>query len=221
MLLVTLIMGHGGHLEENKSQERKHQSLDEADKDFQSQKGDRGEVGQQKTDHDQQHFTRENITEETEVEGDDLGHFGDQFEDADEAADRVFPGRHEEFSRVRQHAKRGDAERLRRDHGNQRNRQRHIDVGVHRTKDRQWYQMAVMHPFNRNAADAGQNAHPIGEDQENQDRGHEGEKLARHIAVLHHAVKEIEEPFNNHFHKRLKSPRYLAVAGAPKTSGDK
>src|SRR3989344_102058 len=79
------------HFQEDEREECKYQSLDESHEELESQKGNRREVGQQKTDDQQQHFTGENIPEQTEGEGNDLRALRNQLQYPNERSDGIPP----------------------------------------------------------------------------------------------------------------------------------
>ena len=62
-------MASCGKIQENQSQERKHQGLNEAYEDFQTVEWEWRDERYQETDHQEQHFSGEDIAEKTEGEG--------------------------------------------------------------------------------------------------------------------------------------------------------
>lgn len=204
-------MGRRRHGEENRCQKREDQRLDKSHEELQSQEWNRSDVRHQECDHGEQNLSGEDVTEETEGEGDDLRGFGDELEDPDEAPDGISPRCDEKFASIREDAERRDAEELCGKHGDDSDRKRHIHIRIHRSKERKIENLSGMFFLNRNAPDPRQNPHPVRKHKEEEDRCDERKEGARLLFIADDRVEESKETLHDNFKECLKPPRNFAV----------
>ena len=115
--------------ESNHRQGGEYKRLNEANKEFQAQKGHRRKIRNEKSNNDKQHLAREDIPEQPEGERDDLGKFTHNLQDARKG--RNGAPEHDEPAEMFLHANRHKPEDVRERNREKRERERHIEVGVH------------------------------------------------------------------------------------------
>lgn len=210
-----MCMSYRGHLEEDDREKGEDEALDKPDEDFETEEGERGEVGEEERDDNEEDFSREDVPKETEGEGNHFRALCNEFEDADKAHDGVFPWGDEIFSSVRENSECSDAEGLGHDDGNEGDREGHIHIRIHRTEKRDGEDMSFMHSFDRDTSDPWEDTHPVGENEEEEDRRDEGEECPCAFAVLDDRIKEVEEAFNDKFYECLEAPGNCCILGKP------
>lgn len=210
---------HGGHFQEDNGEEGEDEALDEADEDFETEKGEGSDIRQEEGDNDEEDFSRKNVPEEPEGEGNHFRALRNKLEDPNEAHDRVLPRSDEVFAGVGKDAKGGNAEDLRHDDGNEGDRERHVHIGIHGAKEGNRDKMPFVHAFDRDTPNTREDTHPVCEDEEEEDCRNEGEELSRFLTILDDGIEEIEEPFDDEFEERLKTSRNGSVPCPPETEG--
>lgn len=80
-------MPEGSQGEEDQGEHHEDEGLDKAYKKLQPIKGKGDQIRDEECYHTEEHFAGEDVAEKSEGEGDDLGQFADQFQNADEEID--------------------------------------------------------------------------------------------------------------------------------------
>ncbi len=169
----------GGGLQKYERQHGKHQGLDNADKDFEEEKREWQEVGNQVEHHDKEHFASENVTEETKGKRNDLSEFTHQFQNAYQRSDEVgFAKRiDKEFARVLAQAESSDADSLNNDDRHERERKRKIKVGRRAAQEGNDSRVAIYLVPQADSTEARQKLDPINAEHEEENSRNERERI--------------------------------------------
>ena len=89
VMVFLIAVALGGHCAKHEHEQREHRRLDEPDEEFQAIDDVHKQEGHQEGQHEDQHFARENVSEETEGEADDADQLREEFEEPNEGTDRA------------------------------------------------------------------------------------------------------------------------------------
>ena len=120
--------------ERDHGEHREYERLNETNEKFETEKRERNGVRYQKCDNRKQYFTGKDIPEQSKREGDDFTKLADNFEETDKGGYGTL--KRDELPEMSLHTKRDEPEEMRKRHRDKRERERHIEIGVHRAKQR-------------------------------------------------------------------------------------
>ena len=159
----------------------------------------------------EQYLAGEDVAEETKGEGNDLADFGDELQEPHHHPDTIGLAKRadEELATILHDAKRRDTSKLDRDHRDERESQREVEVSGGTAQKGNNSGMArlvgVSYP---DRPQARQKSDPVGNQHKQKDGRDHGEKLTGLFLVLGDTLHQTKQCFKDNFQHVLDAPRY-------------
>lgn len=186
---------------EIKREHRKNRRLHEPYEHFKNHKRYRQKRGNEKRYHQNQNFPRENVSEQTERKRNQTGDFAESFYDAHHESGNRF--KINKFSGVFQESDRRDARNFNNEKSDDRHGERHVQIRVHGTKQRQKFCRAVLFRKKSDAAYARSKFQEIGGKNKQKNRSKQREQPFGQFFVLQGFLHVIQNEPERGFKKYL------------------
>lgn len=203
--LVPLVVRDRCDLEEDKCKDGKDERLDKADEELKAKEWEWRAVRDQRCNDDQEHLPGEDVPEEPEGEGNDLGKLAHELEEPDEERDGV--PHIEELAEVTDDPKLPEAPEVCCENRNECQREGGVEVRIPTAEERDKHFASAMDGLDANRPNTRKESKPVERNNKEEERRDERKDALGGPAAAGDAVHQGEEKFNDELNGRLDLPR--------------